>query len=225
MAVINRFQCIYTALYVDNPDPVPHQPQSNPSVELVTPLTYHKRVTLPGRWITHSPAVNSYYGLFQPQKMKGKLVTQPSKGDLVGKNPRNKYMLNHQQSTPDGSHVVTTLYKGDVNQTRSGGAQVRFTDTEVLHQRQGIYDPDMLARPIPKRRISKQNEYINQDHGATQPRVRFATLKDLDNKPAKPTKNRGILKRNKLNKEPEVRFATLQDVENNPSEYWARELV
>ena len=183
---------------------------------------------LPGKCITHSPAVSSYYGLFQPQKMKGKVVTQPSKRDLVGKNPRNTYILNHQQSTPDGSHVVTTLYKGDVNQTRSGGAQVRFTDTEVLHQRQGIRDPDIPARPIPKRGILKNTEYMKQGHETTQPRVKFATLKDLDNIPAKSAQKRGILK-NMFNKqapqEPEVRFATLEDVENNPSEYWTRELV
>lgn len=161
--------------------------------------------------------------------MKGKQVSQPSMRDLVGKNQRNKYMLNHQQSSPDGSHVVTTLYKGDVDRTRSGGAQVRFTDTEVLHQRQGIHEPDIPAKPISKHGILKQNEFIKQDRGATQPRVRFATLMDLENTRTEPTQKRGILKKNIFSKqapqEAEIRFATLEDVENDPSEYWTRELV
>ncbi|KAI6660082.1 Kinesin-like protein KIF23 [Oopsacas minuta] len=187
----------------------PQQPQISKEPDLVKPLTYHKRVISPGKWITHSPFVNDYYGLFQPKKTKGKQVTQPTKRNLVGRQSRDKYVLNHQLSTPDGSQVVTTLYKGNINPTRSGGAQVRFTDTEVLHQQQGHHHLPL--------------ESYKPRHKPAQ-EVRFATLNDIENMPAKPSiLKHGILKKNKSSKqklksaEPKVRFATIADAENDPS--------
>ena len=104
-------------------------------MELSKPLTYQKKSELGGRWITHVPSHTSYDGLFQPQRTKGKQVTLPRKEDLIGKKyAGGKYVLSHQEASLDGSHLVTTLYKGNVNPTRSGGAQIRFTNTEVLHQ-------------------------------------------------------------------------------------------
>ena len=185
-------------------------------VELVRPLTYRKRTIVPGRWITHTPYEGDYYGLFQQQKVKGKQVTQPSKRDLVGtKHPRDKYVLSHQQATPDGSHLVTTLYKGNVNPTRSGGAQVRFTETEILHQHQearGFFPEPVIPKQVPP------------------PQFRLATLKDTLNANKKSNLATNKIFGNKLRQKPhpehKVRFATIKDVEDSPTrQAWYRDMV
>ena len=173
-------------------------------LELVKPLTYRKRTIVPGRWITHTPYEGNYYGLFQQQKLKGKYVTQPTKRDLVGKkHPRDKYVLSHQQATPDGSHLVTTLYKGNVNPTRSGGAQVRFTETEVLHQHQ---EAQRLTQEPIRRKHIPPDQY------------RLATIRDAENNySVSSNKGFGGRMKRRRNSQHKVRFATQKDVEQPPT--------
>ena len=188
-----------------------HRPtQPTRELELVKPLTYRKRTIVPGRWITHTPYEGNQYGLFQQQKLRGKRVTQPSKRDLVAKkHPRNKYVLSHQQATPDGSHLVTTLYKGNVNPTRSGGAQVRFTETEVLHQQQEAQG--FAPEPVKEKQVPPSQ-------------YKFATTKDVGNKISLfPNKVFCGKTRSPKASEHKVRFATMKDL-NTPTR-WYKGLV
>ncbi|KAK3913580.1 Kinesin-like protein KIF23 [Frankliniella fusca] len=86
-----------------------------------------------GRWLDHCPATPVPLStVFQPNMKKRKSVTKLTDVKDITKGTE-RYCLTTQEQDTDGE-LETRLYKGDVVPTCSGGAQVIFSDVELLKQ-------------------------------------------------------------------------------------------
>ncbi|XP_026276459.1 kinesin-like protein KIF23 [Frankliniella occidentalis] len=86
-----------------------------------------------GKWLDHCPATPVPLStVFQPNMKKRKSVTKLTDVKDITKGTE-RYCLTTQEQDTDGE-LETRLYKGDVVPTCSGGAQVIFSDVELLKQ-------------------------------------------------------------------------------------------
>lgn len=86
-----------------------------------------------GRWLDHCPATPVPLStVFQPNMKKRKSITKLTDVKDITKGPE-RYCLTTQDQDTDGE-LETRLYKGDIVPTCSGGAQVIFSDVELLKQ-------------------------------------------------------------------------------------------
>lgn len=86
-----------------------------------------------GRWLDHCPAAPVPLGtVLQPNMKKRKSVTKLTDVKDITKGTE-RYCLTTQEQDTDGE-LETRLYKGDIVPTCSGGAQVIFSDVELLKQ-------------------------------------------------------------------------------------------
>lgn len=86
-----------------------------------------------GKWLDHCPATPVPLNtVFQPNMKKRKSVTKLTDVKDITKGTE-RYCLTTQDQDTDGE-LETRLYKGDVVPTCTGGAQVIFSDVELLKQ-------------------------------------------------------------------------------------------
>ncbi|CBY32587.1 unnamed protein product [Oikopleura dioica] len=92
-------------------------------------LAHKRRSKSADKWLAHTPKETIDPGtVLQPKVLAKKNVHIPSVGDL---RTVDQYLLTHQE-LGSGNQVKTTLVKGEVFGTRTGGTQVRFTGKEKL---------------------------------------------------------------------------------------------
>lgn len=92
-------------------------------------LAHKRRSKSADKWLAHTPEGTIDPGtVLQPKVFAKKNVHIPSVGDL---RTVDQYLLTHQE-LGNGNQVKTTLVKGEVFGTRTGGTQVRFTGKEKL---------------------------------------------------------------------------------------------
>ncbi|CBY39919.1 unnamed protein product [Oikopleura dioica] len=92
-------------------------------------LAHKRRSKSADKWLAHTPKETIDPGtVLQPKVLAKKNVHIPSVGDLRAV---DQYLLTHQE-LGNGNQVKTTLVKGEVFGTRTGGTQVRFTGKEKL---------------------------------------------------------------------------------------------
>lgn len=92
----------------------------------------NRKRSLSENWLEHNPVDTVNNGdLLQPNFKKKKTVTNP-KSKHFNLRKVDKYVLKHQEQDSAGE-VKTELYKGEILQTRTGGASVKFTDIEKLN--------------------------------------------------------------------------------------------
>jgi hypothetical protein len=114
-------------------------------------------------WLDHKPQVTAKIDtVLQPKMSRKKSV---SKLELSDAKKSSKYVLTHQQQDDEGE-VITSLIKGDVFQSPSGGANIIFTDVETLSVR-----PQEIPKSS-KKRIS--DDLLIADRDAIQERCAMA---------------------------------------------------
>ncbi|XP_039283644.1 kinesin-like protein KIF23 [Nilaparvata lugens] len=89
-------------------------------------------------WLDHRPPNVPPDTLFQPVMKRSHPVDKLT--DIRQVNKSSKYCLTVLDKDSDGD-IETCLYKGDVLPTSSGGAQVTFSDVEILKQKSPIDSP------------------------------------------------------------------------------------
>lgn len=107
-------------------------------------------------WLEHrAPTIVHPGTVLQPYYNRTKSVTSPEMKDITNART-SRYCLITQQADTDGE-LETKLYKGDVINTRTGGAQVVFDDVECLKQQSPTSSPTDR-----KRKSSNVDENIGQ---------------------------------------------------------------
>lgn len=92
----------------------------------------HRRSASADVWVEHVPAGTVETGTVLKSVMKKKRsVSKLEENDM--KKEASKYVLTHQEQDCFGD-LETKLFKGDIIPSAGGGAQVIFSDVEVLHQ-------------------------------------------------------------------------------------------
>ncbi|CAG5090232.1 Oidioi.mRNA.OKI2018_I69.PAR.g12516.t2.cds [Oikopleura dioica] len=113
----------------ENRPPRPGRSQERGRGPTTDHLAHKRRSKSADKWLAHTPKETIDPGtVLQPKVIAKKNVHIPSVGDLK---TVDQYLLTHQE-LGTGNQVKTTLVKGEVYGTRTGGTQVRFTGKEKL---------------------------------------------------------------------------------------------
>jgi len=112
---------------LENRDPSGHDNKVRPTTEM---MQKRRSSSADGRkWLAHTPNETVHTNtVLQPAISANKRVHIPSVSDLKR---TDDYLLTHQEQG-DQNQLKTTLVKGEIFDTRTGGVQVKFTGKERL---------------------------------------------------------------------------------------------
>jgi kinesin family protein 23 len=116
-------------------------------------------------WLEHRTQSIVHPGtVLQPYYNRTKTVTSPEMKDITNART-SRYCLITQEADTEGE-LETKLYKGDVIQTTSGGAQVVFDDVECLKQKSPSSSPTRhnkrkSATTTPKKKSQSNTDVVS----------------------------------------------------------------